>query len=62
MPNPTLGGWPPWHTTDLTETLMSTSILKVEPLETAPPVTTDASEPSEKPGWETPKMETSPSK
>lgn len=36
---------------------MSTSILKVEPLETAPPVTTDASEPSEKPGWETPKME-----
>jgi hypothetical protein len=36
---------------------MSTSIQKMEPHETVEPDATVAAMPSEKPGWQTPKME-----
>ncbi len=36
---------------------MNTLLLKTESPETAGPQTSEAPKPSEKPGWETPKME-----
>ena len=43
--------------TDIMEPLMSTSILKIEPRESDPSDKTDAAASSEKPSWETPKIE-----
>ena len=57
MLNPTLGGWPPWQTTNLTETFMTTSIPTKESHDTVQPDATDTSASSEKAEWETPTME-----